>query len=137
MARARLVANGFVQGLGVGAAIDDAQDLVDRRKPVGDLAVRLFADGLHADPTHGVEQGRGIGRQLDGILEAVGEGAPAAHGNLEQRGLRRRAQYDRAAIVGGEFLQRRHAGAQQGQRQGLHLVQHDDAAGEVVQLAAL
>src|ERR1700728_3814935 len=53
-----------------------------------------------------------------------------------ERGLRGRAQDDCAAIVARKFVKRLCAGREQGTRQGLRLIEDDDAVGDVVQLAA-
>lgn len=53
-----------------------------------------------------------------------------------QRGLRGGAQHRADPVVARQFVQQRHARAQQCVRQGLCFVQNHDAAGDVVQLAA-
>src|SRR3546814_7473376 len=54
-----------------------------------------------------------------------------------QRRLRRRAQNDARAIVARQFVDRCHAGTQQGHRDRLRLVEDDDASGQIMQLARL
>ena len=127
-------ADRFVQRRGMRAAVDDAQHLRLVREARGDCGVGY---GLrhHLNPhalQRGVE-GTGLRGQLARVVEV--ESALEAV-LLSQRRLGRGAEHDAAAVVARQLLQRRHAGAQHWQRQGLCLVQHDHRLGQVVQLAA-
>ena len=47
-----------------------------------------------------------------------------------------RAKQNGNPVIAGQFVHRRHAGLEQRQRQGLSLIQDDDAVGQMMQLAA-
>ncbi len=137
------------QVAGVAAAVDDAEHLRLLGETLHDLGIggllprRASTDHIHAFQRRvkplriGGEFARVVDVEADLLAPLlrsallVGEAVAGAQGRLGSG-----AEHHAGAIIGCKLIQRRHAGAQQPQRQGLRLVQHHHGVRDVVQLAA-
>ena len=117
------------------AAVDDDQPLIGAGKRRDQRRIVHVAAMDDRDALQLLRQPRRVGRQLP-----AGEGKRRRMAGGEvarvERRLRGGAEHDRAAVVARQFVQRLRARSEQRARQGLRLVEDDDAAGDVVQLAA-
>ena len=111
------------------AGVDDAQRLLVPVQPTGQLLIRQQAGTRERDAPEGVKVYAGADLPCRSAGQELRK-EPA------ERGLRGRAQDGCDAIALHQLGNCVHAGAQIGQRQHLRFVEDDDAARDVVQLAA-
>ncbi len=116
-------------------AVDDDKSLPLLRQSRDQRFVVHVAGMMEAHARQFARQASRIGRELPAFPRQA-QGMPGLEAARVERWLRGRAQDDGAAVVFGQLAQHPDGRDEQRARQGLRLVEYDDAFRDVVQLPA-